>query len=340
MKLHWMLNALPRTLTPGIVADGSGGGGGDADDRGDDFVPTDDDAGTDDTKPGPKATGDTEAGEEKPPKEPKEPDTEGEADDEHEEERKPAKKDTRIPISRHEALLKKEREARQALEARLSQYEKGSQIADLNADLTKTEEKVVELEKSYAKLVADGEVEKAAAVMREIRQLDRQMTEAKADMKIAAAVAQATESARYNIALERIEAAYPKLNPDHDDFDNELLTDVADLKTTYERRGMTPTQALQKAVAKLLPSETGKQEDATTVKPRVDPKDVAAERKKAAVDKLASALKATPPDTSKVGQNSDALGGGLTAKDVMKMSNKDFNALSEESLSRMRGDEL
>lgn len=258
-----------------------------------------------------------------------------ENDDEDE---KPKKKDTRIPVARHEALLNKEREARADLERRLAQYEKGAKVADLNADITAAEAKAAELEKNYAKLVADGEVEKAAGVMNQIRQLDRQMAESKNDMKIAAAVAQATESARYNIALERVEEAYPVLNPDHDDFDEDLMTDVADLKVTYERRGLTPTAALQKAVAKLVKPVTVKQEAATEVKPRVDEKDIAAERKKAAVAKAVDTAKKTPPSTAKVGMDSDADGGQITAKDVLKMSFKDFSALNEEQLAKMRGD--
>ena len=113
-------------------------------------------------------------------------------------------------------------------------------------------------------------------VMADIRRAEREVSEAKADMKIAAATATAIETTRYRMSLERVEAAFPALNPDHDDFDAELLGDVADLKITYESKGMTPTDALQKAVKKLVPTETAKQADATTVKPKVDAADAAA----------------------------------------------------------------
>lgn len=342
MKHYWLSRRYRKPAD-----DNSGGSGVD---RGDDFTPTDEDPAAakaaaeaaDAAKAAAALAAETAAAEAAAAKKAGKP-AEGEGDegDDAGKDTKP-KKDTRIPLSRHEALLNKEREANAALVARIAQYEKGAQVADLNADLTKAEEKAVALEKDYAKLVADGEVEKAAAVMNQIRALDRQMAESRNGMKIAAAVALATETARFNIALERVEEAYPRLNPEHEDYDAELDSDVADLKVTYERRGMTPTAALQKAVAKLAGTASPKQDAATTVTPRVDSKtvakDVAAERKEAAVAKTLAAVKATPPNTSKVGLDSDSQGGQITAKDVMKMSHKDFSALTEEQLSAMRGD--
>lgn len=250
------------------------------------------------------------------------------------------KVDSRIPLSRHKEILEKERATRTDLERQLAQYQQGKVVADINADITTAETKILGLEKDYAKLITDGEAEKAAAVMTEIRRTEREMSEAKSDMKIQAAEARATERARYNISLERVESAFPQLNPDHDDFDAELLTDVADLKTTYERKGMTPTDALQKAVKKVVGTETAKQEAATEVKPQVDTKAIAAERKKEAVAKTLDAMAKTPPSTGGVGFDSDKAGGSISAKDVLKMNFKDFSALPEETLARMRGDEL
>lgn len=270
-------------------------------DRGDDFTPTDDAADTaaaDAAKAEAAAAAlaaETAAAEAKkgevkaePKTEPKTAVVDGDGDGEGEDEAK-KKANKRIPLERHEQLMAKQREANAALAARLAQYEKGAKVADLNADITAADTKITDLEKQYAKLVADGEIEKAAAVMADIRRTEREMSAAQNDMKLAAAVAEATERVRYSTALERIEAAYPQLNPDHEDYDSEIDTDVADLKATYERKGLTPTAALQKAVAKLVKPATGKQEAATTVTPKVDAAAVAAERKKEAVTKTLDA---------------------------------------------------
>lgn len=251
-----------------------------------------------------------------------------------------AKKDNRIPLARHEKILQKERDARAAAERELKKYQGGAQVADLNAEVNRAESTVLLMEQEYAKLITDGETEKAAAKMSEIRRTERDISEAKSDAKIAVAVSRATENVRYNTALERVETQYPALNPDHDDYDEETLGEVVELMNGYKSQGYTPTDALQKAVKKELGAKTAAQVSAVTVAPRVDPKAVAAARKTAAAGKAVDAVEATPPSAAKVGVDGDKIGGGLSAKAVMSMSQKDFAGLTDEALSRMRGDTI
>lgn len=261
-------------------------------------------------------------------------------DDETETKDEKPRKDTRIPLSRHKELIEKERERREAAERQLAQYQHGSQVAKTNDDLSKLEDTVLDMEAKYNKFMADGEVEKASQLMTKIRQTERSIIKAQSDAQMATAMAQAAESARYSIALERIEQAYPELNEDDAAFDSEKLADVADLKAVYERRGMTPTQALQKAVLKFYPkAETKAQEAATTVAPRVTEKDVAAERKKAAAAKTADAVTRQPASTSKAGTDNTRTV-GLTPQDVIKMDQDKFAKLGEDELKKLRGDDL
>lgn len=252
-----------------------------------------------------------------------------------------AKKDSRIPLSRHKEILEKEREQRASLERQLAQYQNGQQVANVNEEITALENSVLKLEKEYANLLTDGEIDKATAVMQQIRKAERDMAESKSDMKIHAAEIRATERARYSTALERVEAAFPTLNPDHDDYDEAAMAEVADLKSAYEMKGLTPTAALQKAVKMIVEPRTTRQEVATSSNPRVGEKDIAAERKKDAVEKTVKAVGKTPPSLSRVGLDGDKLGGGAnSAEAVMKMSQREFAQLSEESLAKMRGDDL
>lgn len=263
----------------------------------------------------------------------------GEDGEDAEDKTKAKKKDSRIPLSRHKEILEKEREQRLTLERQLAQYQQGQQVANINEEITNLEDAVMKMEKEYANLLTEGEIDKATDVMSKIRKAEREMAEAKSDMKIQAAEARNTERARYNIALERIEGAFPELNPDHDSFNEETMQEVVDLKDAYQMKGMTPTQALQKAVKMLVEPRTTKQEVATTSQPRVGEKDVAAERKAAAVKKTAEAVAKTPPSLSKVGVDGDKMGGGkLDARQVMSMSQKEFAALNAETLAQMRGD--
>lgn len=252
------------------------------------------------------------------------------------------KKAAMIPVERHKAVLDKTRAERDALAAQVAQYQKGQQVVQTNADITKLEEQVTAKEAEYNKALVEGEVDKATGLMRDIRKLEREMGDMKAEMRAQAATVQAVESVRYNTAVERLESAYPALNPDHEDFDKDAVADVMDLKETYQRRGATPTDALQRAVAKLMTPASAKQEAATSVTPRVDKAALAAaERKESATAKAVDAATKTPPSTAAVGLDSDKRGAGaLDPKDVMKMSQDQFRKLDEKTLAQLRGDEM
>lgn len=249
-------------------------------------------------------------------------------------------KEPRIPLTRHKEILEKERAQRAELEARVAQYEKGQKVAVFNEDITALETEIAKLDKEYLRLLADGELDKAADVQEKMRGMERKANDAKSDMKVAAAVAQATERARYDIVLERIEAAYPELDPDGDKYDERIMARVVKMHSANQRSGMPPAASLQDAVTFVLGDpKTKAQERAVLVSPRPSQADVAAERREAAVGKTLDATRRTPPSTSKVGMDSDKMG-TLTAKDIMKMSQDDFAKIPEDVLSRMRGDEL
>ncbi len=337
-KLHWIFDRFMRPA--GEDESGSGGG---TTDRGDDFVPTGDDANDieDQAGQGGKAADDDAEGDDEEEKDVKD---EKDEKDDKEEDKEPKgdakKREPRIPLSRHKEMLDKARAERDEMAQRLAQFQNGKEVATVNEEITASEAKILELEAQYTSAIADGEVEKATKLMRDLRNLDKQVAEAKSDLKIAAAESRAVERTRFAEALTRIEASYPQLDEDHESFDKELMKEVVDLKAAYESRGMTPTAAMQKAVRTLVGVQTTRQEAAIETTPRVKEKDVAAERKKDAVKKTAETVAKQPPSTTKVGMDSDKAGGGLSAKDVMKMRQEDFAKLPDEVLAKMRGDEL
>lgn len=319
-----LLSRLFSRLMAPAGDDGSDTGGTD---RGDDFVSTEDEdeVATATKTPAGKAAGDDA--------DPEDPDADPEAAGDK-------KREQRIPLSRHKDMLEKERTRRADLERQLAQYQRGNDVATLNEDITAAEDSILKMEQDYNELLSDGELKQASALMTKIRQTERSIVEAKSDMKIAAAESRATERARYNLVLERIETAYPQLNEDHEDFDADLMEDVIDLKDAYQRKGLTPTAAMQKAVDKVIGTTNKRQEAVIDTTPRVTTKDVAAERKKAAVSKTMDAVSRTPPSTARVGLDSNKAGGALTASDVIKLSQDDFRQLPDSALAKMRGDEL
>lgn len=333
------------------------GGGGEAVDRGDDFVPTGDDeaeaaalaeaAAKKKEKPLPKTKAAAKAELSGDP-DPDEEEIDEDETDEEKAEREAAaaakKIDKRIPLKRHEAILAKERERREALETQIKGFQGAKVVTQTNDEINGREVKIATLEAELAKAQTDGEHAKVAKLMGDIRKLDREIVQLDAQVKIAAAEARAVETARYSITLERIEAAYPELNEDHEDFDQEVYDDVVELMNAYQKTGRTPSEAIQKAVRMKFGAATSKQKAATTVTPKVDEEDAAAklraERKSAATDKTLKALKQPATATAKTGINSNDAGAARSAKDVIKMSQADFAKLEERELARLRGDEV
>lgn len=258
---------------------------------------------------------------------------------------KAGKKKGVIPVDRHEKILAKERERREALETQVKNFQGAQTVVKTNEAITQRETKIVELEAELAKAQTDGEHAKVAKLMGDIRKLDREIVQLDAEVKIAAAEARAIETTRYSVTLERIEQAYPALNEDHEDFDKDVYEDVLDLMDAYRKQGRTPSEALQRAVKMKFGAATAKQQAAVTVKPKVDEEDIQAttkaDRAKAANDK-ALAAKAKSPATAvaKAGMNNTDAGATKTAKDVIKMSQSDFAKLDEKELARLRGDIL
>jgi hypothetical protein len=301
-------------------------------DRGDDFTPTEDDTPTVDDK---AKVGVTE--DDKLVKDEVKDEAEPKAED------KPApKKDTRIPLARHEELLAKERERRTALETELANTRQGQRVATTNADITKAEEKLLTLEAEHAQLVTDGDAKKAAGKMTEIRKLERSIIESRAELNTQAAEARAYERVRYDMVCDRLEEAYPTLDEKHESFDAAKSAEVMELMQGYVATGKyTRADALQKAVKLLMPATTTRQEVAVESDVRVDAAEVAKQaRTLAARGKAADAAAKQPPDIGKVGLDSDKVGGKLDAAKAIKLSQDQFAKLDDETLSKIRGDEL
>lgn len=265
--------------------------------------------------------------------------TEGEAADPAAKDEKP-KKDSRIPLARHKAMMDQGRTERDALVAELAKYKQGAQVVASNEQIEATETRLVALETEYNQLLADGEIAKATAKMTEIRRTERTVSDQKSDIKAEAAEVRAVERVRYNTVVERLEAAFPALNPDADEFDKESMAEVLDLQKSFVNSGATPTDALQRAVKYVMGAETAKEKSATSVTPNVAKSDVVAMRKQEALARNIAAAKATPANTAKVGLNGDEAGGALTGERAMKMSQDDFAKLDEKALAQLRGDAL
>lgn len=324
--------------------DGSAGG---AADRGDDFVSTGDDA---PPKAEPAAKAEAEA-EPAAKTAPAAPEGEGEGGEHKDEglraEDKRSKKDSRIPLSRHEQILARERARSEDLARQLAQAETAKQTTATHTAVAEAETALAKMEQEYAELIADNKSSEAAAKMAEIRKMERGIITQQNALDLAAVEARAVETVRYSTTLERIEAAFPILNEDHADYDKAVVAEVLDLKASFEARGYSRSVALQRAVKYVVGEpKTTRQEAAVEAEVRVDKDEVAKvakdlnARKEDGVRRNIDAALKTPPSAAKIGLDSDKAGGSLNAANAIKLPYNEFVKLDDATLARMRGDEL
>lgn len=308
-------------------------------DRGDDFVPTPDDNDEAAVKAAADAKAAKEAEEAAAAKAEEEAKAAAEAEGgkKPEGEEKPNGED-RIPKARLDKEIQRRKLAEERAAERIKELEAQIQVQRRSADAEVLEKKIAELDDQYDDAIADGEKAKAKALKTEIRKLERDLNRVEANQQALAAKVAAVAELKYDMALSQIELDYPQLNPDGDDFDKEAAEEVSDLLDAYKIKGLSPDQALKKAVRYVLGPPKAAVEAASKDLERDGLRRARAED---ARKKVAEAAKATPADTKGVGEDSDKRGGGQPkAVDIAKMTQAQFAKLDEEALRRARGDEL
>ena len=172
----------------------------------------------------------------------------------------------------------------------------------------------------------DGDREGARKFRAQIVQLEQQLLEHTVSERSNQARHATKEDLRFEKALAEIEGAYPKLNPDAEEFDPELTDEVSQVMDGLIRSGVDRVTAMQRAVKYV--AGPGKTDDAAS--------SLRDRRREEAVGKNLAAAERQP--AALVGADHDTTGKGTD--DVKRMSDKAFNALSEEEMARLRGDIL
>ena len=252
-----------------------------------------------------------------------------------------AEKGVTIPKSRFDEAVNKERDAREAAERRLSALERqlaeSTQRVEQGQQLAELETKGEELSTQHAQFLVDGEVEKAAEVMKQIRHLDRQIAKVELTTETQRATVATLESEKVDLAIAQLEAEHTTLNPDSDDFDPALANFVlSEQRRLVSEQGMTPSKALIKAGSDIMkrfaPQKQGEPE------PEKEGLKNESDRKQAQVSKNLDVTKRQPASMKDVGLDSDKLGATSTTPDVNQMTREEFDALPESTKARMRGD--
>ena len=214
---------------------------------------------------------------------------------------------------------------------------KGGQQASATAKAVRDmRDEIDKLQDKYEDLILDGRKDEARKVRRQVEELRDELSEYQTNTKSEAARRAAIDEMSYNAQLAGYEAKYPALNPEHEDFDEDKTDEVATLLNAFVKAGQKRADALAKAVKYVLgtPPAAGKGGDDDKAKELADQR--AAEARK----KAAEANKRQPPDGKNVGLDSDKTGGGKGDIDIMRLSQDKFAKLDEDTLSKLRGDEI
>jgi hypothetical protein len=250
-----------------------------------------------------------------------------------------------VPKARMDAALVRAREAEaraDAAELRAAEAERTPAPAKADDDdddtltIAQAEKRIEALDGEIAKAMKDEDDEggaKAAALLREQRELSEGVRDAKLEDATVAQTAQTTESIQFDRVVTDLEDRIPILNEKHDDFDKDLTDEVVDLARALHKQGnRSQGDAMILAV------------DYMSTKLGIDGTDTLKEVKKKETDIEGNVDKAKklPPDlnASKAGSSSDKGGISADSKRAMDMSDAEFEALSgnEEEMSRLRGD--
>lgn len=305
-------------------------------DRGDDLLPPDPPAKPEDDKASLDAdakNAEDKGSEGADDKDGKDADPDAKAD--NSDESKPAK-GKKTANERIQELIRRNKEREAELQRQIAELQKTTSLQKTTENLEQAETQLAELEEKYTQLVLDGSAKEASEVRKQMRQLERAISIAEARQEAAAAKDAVKAELLYDAAVDAIEEKYPQLNPDGEDFDEDLAQEVLELHTAFVGKGVAPATSIQRAV-KYVMAERG-----LTSNDRGDEVDdgkgAGIRRTLDTKNRNAAASKAQPPSASKVGADSDALGGGVDEGSILKMNQEDFAKLSEEALAKMRGD--
>lgn len=245
-----------------------------------------------------------------------------------------------VPKGRFDEAVRKERAEKERLEARLKELEQRENERALSEDAEEANKQLTELISQHTQLISDGELEKASTIMQKMLTLQGDIQSKALERTRKSSVQQAKQEVQYDTTVERLEADYPQINPDSEDFDPDSVNEIQSyMAGLMQMQKLTPAAALRKATTTIL----GPKKEVVGDEPAAKEEEAAENglrRKEAAVKKAVETQSKQPPSTKDVGLDHDKEGGALDASSVMKMTQEEFSKLPDDKLSSLRGDFL
>lgn len=217
------------------------------------------------------------------------------------------------------------------LESRLSPAGQAPDVAALNVTI---EAKTAE----YGKLIADGELDQANAVMRDILAANRQISAAESAVLTSAHGVETQNVQTITELVDLYKGNYPVFDDKAADYNQDMVNFVADLQDRFERTGSSSAEALREAVELAVAKFSLDVAPEPAVDPAVAAKDKVVQDRKSAATKASAAAAALQSPDMKTGLDSDKA--GMQNVTPSTLTFQEFSALPESTLKRLRGDLL
>lgn len=246
-----------------------------------------------------------------------------------------------IPKSRLDAVLKRARTAEADLRKLRAEAAKEPAPAAADADdddgtitMSAAQDRLEALDVEIAKAAKDEEDEdgaKLALLIREQRELQEGIRDARDEENRSESSRETTEDIQFDRVVTELEENISVLNPDHEDYDDDAAQETVTLAHALRAQGRTKADAMLLAV------------DYMSGKLGIDTSTMKDVKLKTDVAKNVDLAKKMPPDTPGMkGTASDKAGMSGTPADGVRMDDDEFDALrqDEEKFKILRGDIL
>ena len=234
---------------------------------------------------------------------------------------KPDEKSHMVPKSRMDEEIARRRQ----LEDRLAKLEEGSK-----PDVAPEPEFDFDgKEAEYMDAVLDGETDKAQQVRKEIRSAERESMAKELRKDIHNTTNVTKQQLDLDVAVSDMVASYPVLDSQSDEANADMIADANELMGMYAQKGMTPADALRKAVRMTLASSMPE-----LLQPKAVESKPAAKKRTTDVKKKLEAASAQPAKL----KGESAATRGNEVVDISTMTDSDFDQLSDAQMKRLRGD--
>jgi len=245
----------------------------------------------------------------------------------------PVDEDLQVPKARFDDARKAAKAENDALKARIAALENATKKDVITVDMLEAE--IEELEDKVDTHLLEGEVAEAKAIRKTLNAKRNALIDQRIAEKSTAMGKAAVEQVRYDAQLAAFEAKFPVMNPDAVDFSKDVSDEIDMLMGAFEAKGMSLVASLNKAVHYVLGNKAEKpvSEDNKSEKVKL-------ERKLNAQKKALDTVNKTPTNLDGVGRNSDKAGRDDGLPSPLKMSQAQFDKLTEVQKAELRDDTL